>query len=150
MIKLSEENVKEAAVTTLIEIWSRIDWSKVTGTRAMGIWDEFTSKVKGAAMTTNEYEKFVEKLCRKMDIRSLKYREINDFSNQSDEFKKAILQMFREKTLTIVLKLQLNNQIRKEELQMKKDKKKRIEELNKKLENSQVSFTDKGAIAHEN
>ena len=150
MYKLNKESIKEAAVITLVDIWSQIDWDKVTGTRAMGIWDEFISKVKASATTTNQYDKFVEKLCRKMDVRSLKYKNISEISEQTDEFKNAVLKAFREKTQMIVLRLRLNNQVRKEQMQAEKARKEKEKLLNKKLENAQVSFTEKGVKVNEN
>jgi hypothetical protein len=150
MYELTRANIHDAAVSTLVEIWSQIDWDKVTGQRAMGIWDEFSSKVKASAMTTNSYEKFVEKLCRKMEVRSLKFRTINEITNESEEFKKAILKAFREETQVIVLKLRLNNQIRKEQEQQEKIRKEKEKALADKLENAQVVFTEKGVKVHEN
>ena len=40
-------------------------------------------------MTTNSYENFVEKLARKMDVRSLRSRIFRDVSQQSEEFKQG-------------------------------------------------------------
>ena len=74
MYKNNRENAIDMAISTLLDIWEQIDWSKVTSQRSIGIWDEFASKVKAAAMTTNSYETFVEKLCKKMDVRSLKFK----------------------------------------------------------------------------
>lgn len=150
MYELTRDNIHDTAVSTLADIWSQIDWDKVTGQRAMGIWDEFLSKVKASAMTTNSYEKFVEKLCRKMEVRSLKFRTINEITNESEEFKKAILKTFREETQVIVLKLRLNNQIRKEQEQQEKIRKEKEKALADKLENAQVAFTEKGVKVHEN
>ena len=115
----NQKNIRDCAVTTLINIWTSIDWDKVDSKRAYGIWDEFSSKVKSSAMTTNSYEKFIEKLCRKFDIRSLKYRETDDIRQQDEKFKKDILKLFREETLGLVLEMKLNNQVRKEELEAK-------------------------------
>mgnify|MGYP000858013089 FL=1 len=150
MYELNKKNVEDMAVSTISDIWSQIDWSKVVGTRAMGIWDEYTSKIKAAAMTTNSYNKFVEKLCRKMDVRSLKFKNISEISQQDEKFKKAVLKAFREETQVIVLKLRLNNQVRKEEYEQKKAREEKEKKLKEKLDNSQVSFTNKGVEAHEN
>lgn len=150
MYELTRENIQDAAVATLSNIWSQIDWDKVTGSRAMGIWDEFTSKVQSAATTTNSYEKFIEKLCRKMDIRSLRYRDISEIAGQNEAFKKAVLKAMRDETQTIVLKLRLNNQVRKEEIKLEKERKEKEEKLQEKLDKSQVSFTEKGVKIHEN
>lgn len=150
MYEITRENVQQMAVSTLTDIWSQIDWDKVTGQRAMGIWDEFANKVKASAMTTNSYEKFVEKLCRKMDVRSLKFKAIDEISNQSIEMKTAILKAFREETQIIVLKLRLNNQIRKEEAAAEKARQEKEKKLNEKLENAQVSFLNEGVKVYEN
>lgn len=150
MYELTRENVQNMSVGTLIDIWAQIDWDKVTGQRAMGIWDEFASKVKAAALTTNSYEKFIEKLCRKMEVRSLKFREINVISQESEELKKAVLKMFREETQLLVLKLRLNKQIRKEQAAQEQARKEKEKVLNEKLDNFKVNFNNKGAVAHEN
>lgn len=113
-MELNEKNIKHSAVITVSEIWTCIDWDKVDAKRAYGIWDEYASKIKAAALTTNSYEKFVEKLARKMEIRSLRYKEILNISKQSDEFKQEVLKRIREETLQIVLELRLNNEARKE------------------------------------
>ena len=108
-------------VSTLSEIWAQIDWDKVKGSRALGIWDEFTAKVKSTAMTTTSYETFVEKLCRKMDVRSLRFAMISEISELSEDIKKQILKCFRSETQIIILKLRLQNQIRKEQMQREKE-----------------------------
>lgn len=116
-----DKNIQQYCVLTLSEIWAQIDWDKVKGSRALGIWDEFTSKVKSAAMTTTNYETFVEKLCRKMDVRSLRFAMISEISELSEDIKKQILKCFRSETQIIILKLRLQNQIRKEQMQREKE-----------------------------
>ncbi|WP_415347976.1 hypothetical protein [Clostridium perfringens] len=150
MYELTRENVNEMALATISDIWSQIDWDKVDGKRAMGIWDEFISKIKASSMTTNSYEKFVEKLCRKMEVRSLRFKNIEEISNQDENFKKAILRALREETQTIVLRLRINNQVKKEMAQQEKLRKEKEEKLQEKLNNTQVSFTEKGVKANEN
>lgn len=150
MYELTRENVNEMALATISDIWSQIDWDKVDGKRAMGIWDEFISKIKASSMTTNSYEKFVEKLCRKMEVRSLRFKNIEEISNQDENFKKAILRALREETQTIVLRLRINNQVKKEMAKQEKLRKEKEEKLQEKLNNTQVSFTEKGVKANEN
>ena len=41
-----DKNIQQYCVSTLSEIWAQIDWDKVKGSRALGIWDEFTAKEK--------------------------------------------------------------------------------------------------------
>jgi hypothetical protein len=146
----TRENARAAAIATIIDMWSCIDWDKVDGKRAIGIWDEVSNKVKAASMTTTSYEKFIEKLARKLDIRSLRYRDIADIEKESQEFKQAILKLFREETLSIMLEVRLNNQIRKEQMAQEKERQEKIKTRDDKLNNTQVSFTEKGVIAHEN
>lgn len=150
MYNLNKENIQNMALSTLIDIWSQIDWDKVTGQRAMGIWDEFSNKVKAASMTTNSYEAFVEKLCKKMDVRSLKFKNIDEISSQDQEFKKAIIKILRSETQIIVLKLRLNNQVRKEEAKKRKLAMEKVRKYDEEIDNKQVSFTEKGVNVNEN
>jgi hypothetical protein len=116
-----DKNIQQYCVSTLSEIWAQIDWDKVKGSRVLGIWDEFTAKVKSTAMTTTSYETFVEKLCRKMDVRSLRFAMISEISELSEDVKKQILKCYRSETQIIILKLRLQNQIRKEQMQREKE-----------------------------
>ena len=147
MYKNNRENAIDMAISTLLDIWEQIDWSKVTSQRSIGIWDEFASKVKAAAMTTNSYETFVEKLCKKMDVRSLKFKNIDEISNQDKEIKKNILKILRRETQIIVLKLRLNKEIRKERAKRIQEER---EKTNNELENKQVYFTEEGMKVNEN
>ena len=142
MYELSEINIKQMAEATIMDIWSCIDWDKVDARRAYGIWDEFASKIKAAAMTTNNYERFVEKLARKMDVRSLRYASIKEISEQPPELKQAILKHIREQTLQLVLQVRLNNEARKAQ-------KKALEKEQEQEQNRQVSFTEKGVKVDE-
>ena len=147
MYKNNRENAIDMAISTLLDIWEQIDWSKVTSQRSIGIWDEFASKVKAAAMTTNSYETFVEKLCKKMDVRSLKFKNIDEISNQDEEIKKNILKILISETQIIVLKLRLNKEIRRERAKRIQEER---EKINNELENKQVYFTEEGVKVNEN
>lgn len=111
---MQNKNAKFLAVSTITEIWSQIDWEKIDKKRLLGIWDEFTSKVKATAMTTNDYEKFIDKLCKKMDVRSLRHSQIQEISKMNEKDKTEILKALRNNTHAIVLELRLNNQIKRE------------------------------------
>lgn len=148
-IDLNKENVEHCAEATIYEIWGCIDWDKVDAKRAFGIWDEFGAKVKASAMSTNSYETFVEKLCKKMDIRSLRYKSIKDIGEQPEEFKDAVLKLIREQTLQLVLKVRLNNEARREMKKELERKEKEQEERQKEYNDTQVSFTKKGVKVDE-
>lgn len=141
-IAFTEENIRDVAISTIYGIWSCIDWDKVDARRAYGIWDEFGNKIKAAATTTNSYEKFVEKLARKMDVRSLRSRVFQEASQQSEEFKQAVLKLMREETLQLVLEVRLNNEARKEMEKSLKKQELRQKELEER--NRQVKFAEKG------
>jgi len=141
-IAFTEENIRDVAISTIYGIWSCIDWDRVDSRRAYGIWDEFGNKIKAAAMTTNSYENFVEKLARKMDVRSLRTRIFRDVSQQSEEFKQAVLKLIREETLQLVLEVRLNRDARKAMEEALKEQELRQKELEER--NRQVKFTEKG------
>lgn len=113
--KLNKTNIRNSAIETLMEIWNRQDFDKIKGTRLFGIWDEFTNKVRASAMSTNEYPKFVEKLCRKLDVRSLRTRGIATINNQSEEFKSEVLELIREEPTQLILELRLQIDANKKE-----------------------------------
>lgn len=119
---MQNKNVKFLAVSTITEIWSQIDWEKIDKKRLLGIWDEFTSKVKATAMTTNDYEKFIDKLCKKMDVRSLRHSQIQEISKMNEKDKTEILKALRNNTHAIVLELRLNNQIKRENKELSEAK----------------------------
>lgn len=144
MYKNTKENIESMAIATLLDIWGCLDWEKIDKRRAYGIWDEFSSKVKASAITTNSYEKFVEKLARKMDVRSLRYRDIEEIREQSEEIKQSILNLIRTETLQLVLKVRLNNEARKEQRAAIKKEVDKKDESNKK-----VVFTNKGVEVNE-
>ncbi len=141
-IDFNEENIRQVAIETIYGIWSCIDWDKVDARRAYGIWDEFGNKIKAAAMTTNSYETFVEKLARKMDVRSLKSSIFQKVSQQSNEFKQAVLKLIRDETLQLVLEVRLNRDVRKAMEESLKEEELREREL--KEINRQIKFTEKG------
>lgn len=91
--------------------------------RAYNIWDEFANKIKASAYTTNEYERFVEKLCKKLNINSLKYRDIMDIEMENKKTKEQIMTLFREETLSLVLEVRMNNEIIKEQKKLEKERK---------------------------
>ena len=135
------------AESTIYGVWSCIDWDKVDARRAYGIWDEFASKIKASALTTNNYERFVETLARKMGVRSLRYKEINQVYEKDEETKLKILKLIRNETLQLVLQVRLNNEARKEmkkSLQEQETQKKANENRN-----AQVTFTEKGVNVNE-
>lgn len=140
MYTITREHLKEAAIVTMVEVWSCIDWERVDSKRAYGIWDEFTSKVKAAAMTTNRYETFVEKLCKKMDVRSVRHRSISDISAQSEEFKAGVLKIIREETTLLVLEVRLNNEIRKEMNKHIKEQERKKKELENRYNTTNITF----------
>lgn len=135
------KDVKQAALETLQEIWDNIDWQKTDARRLYGIWDEFASKIKAAAMTTNKYETFVEKLCKKLEIRSLKDKVVSEISALSDEEKMQILKIVRTETTLLVLEIRLNIENRRQLSEQVRLKKEEAAEQVKALNEAQVKIT---------
>lgn len=123
-----KQKIRQYAVATLMNIWNSINWENIDSKRAFGIWDEFTNKVKASAFTTNKYETFVEKLCKKLNVNSLKHREILDIGKKDEETKQEIMKLFREETLSIVLEVKMNKEVIKEQKQLEKERKERDNE----------------------
>lgn len=146
-IDFTEENIRHIAIETLYGVWSCIDWDKVDKRRSYGIWDEFGNKIKAASLTTNSYERFVEKLSRKMDVRSLRSSAIMRAGQQSKEFKQAVLKLIREQTVQLVLEVRLNNEARKNMEKSLKEQERRKKELVDS--ERQVIFTDEGVKVNE-
>lgn len=118
-----QNNAKiETAVNVLDEIWSDIDFSSMPTQRKMGIWDEFSSKVRGSANSSVTFEGFVEKLCKKFNILSLSTRcgTISKVSDMPENDKKEIIAVYREKLMIVMLKLRILREQKKEAYEAKK------------------------------
>ncbi len=111
----NEERI-DIAVYVLNDIWSDIDFSSMSGTRKMKIWDEFSSKVRGCANSSITFEGFVEKMCKKFNILSLNIKDkmIDTVSNMPESDKKEIVAIYREKLMVVMLKLRILREEMKE------------------------------------
>lgn len=118
----NEENIKEMAIATILDIYSCIDWDKIDTRRAYGIWDEITDKIRASAMTTNSYEVFVDKLCKKLGIRSLKYNNVLKISREDVSTKKEILKLMRNEIQYIILEVRFKKEVLKEMKNMEDEK----------------------------
>lgn len=99
----------DIAVKVLNDIWSDIDFSNMPATRMMKIWDEFSNKVKGSAKSSATFEVFIEKLCKKFDIKALSAKDgmIDMVVDMPESDKKEILKVYREELIIIMLKLRM-------------------------------------------
>lgn len=107
MSKKNDEKVKKLAVETLSEIWKSIDWKQ---TNYKNIAMEFSNSVRFIATTTDRYEIFIEKLCRKLGIKNLSFPTISEISDMEESIKHDILKLFREQSQILYLKMKLNKQ----------------------------------------
>ncbi|MGO0987462.1 hypothetical protein ACTPEW_16130 [Clostridioides difficile] len=111
MSKENNDKTKDLAVEILSEIWRRIDWNK---SNYINIGNEFVNKVSLIAMTTDKYEIFIEKLCRKLGVKKLLFPTIAEVSDMDENIKCEILKLFREQPQILFLKMKLQKQNDKE------------------------------------
>ena len=94
------EKLRRDAVRILRAVWKRIDWDSIDGNRRRTFQDEFASKVKSATHTNN-LQRFIDNLCRKLGIRSLKDTSVTEVVNKTDHYE--MLTLLREETLFLIL-----------------------------------------------
>ena len=114
-IKVDENKIKELAIISLIAVWDKIDWEKIKLGRAYKIWDEFSNKVRAAVFTTNKFNIFINKLCKKLDIAALSDRCLHEIIEMEDDIKSEIVNLLRNDLHSVILAMRLNIEIRKEE-----------------------------------
>ena len=118
--RLTEDERRNAVVHVALGIWCSIDRSKIKGTRAMGIYDEFANKLVAASRVGDKY-RFLETLCRSWGIESIRnqnvLRAIDALSDQE------LLDTVRNESMYIMLKMRAV----KEEARERKDEIGRIE-----------------------
>ena len=99
-----EEQSREHARDLILEVWRSVDWDGVSGSRRMGIYDEFQAKVQSAAMTSS-LGKFVERLARKMGVRSLNNTRADGILRECDHA--TVLDLLRTETSMIVIMMRV-------------------------------------------
>ena len=114
-IKVDENKIKELAIISLIAVWDKIDWEKIKLERAYKIWDEFSNKVRAAVFTTNKFNIFINKLCKKLDIAALSDRCLHEIIEMVDDIKSEIINLLRNDLHSVILAMRLNIEVRKEE-----------------------------------
>ena len=112
---MDENKIKELAIISLIAVWNKIDWEKIKLERAYKIWDEFSNKVRAAVFTTNKFNIFINKLCKKLDIAALSDKCLHEIIEMDDEIKSEIVNLLRNDLHSVILAMRLNIEVRKEE-----------------------------------
>jgi len=119
---MEDEKIKDLAIISLVAVWDKIDWDKIKLERAYKIWDEFSNKVRASAFTTNKFNIFINKLCKKLDIAALSDRCLNEIIEMDDDIKYKILDLIRNDLHSVILAMRLNIEIRKQEREIRKNK----------------------------
>lgn len=111
MFDYENSTTEEKAVEVLNVIYSNIEFTDMKSTRLMKIWDEFKSKVVSCVNTTNNFDIFVDKMCKKFEISNLDYANtVIRVSQDTDELKKDILEEYRNNLTIIMLYLRLKRE----------------------------------------
>lgn len=117
--RLTEEQRRDAVVHIALGVWYSLDWNGIKGQRAMGIYDEFTNKLIGAARASNKYQ-FLETLCRSWGIESITNPNVLRAIDALSDYE--LMDTVRNESMYIVLKLRAV----KEEAKINKDENGRI------------------------
>lgn len=111
MFDYENSTTEEKAVEVLNVIYSNIEFTDMKSTRLMKIWDEFKSKVVSCVNTTNNFDIFVDKMCKKFEISNLDYANtVIRVSQDSEELKRDILKEYRNNLTIIMLYLRLKRE----------------------------------------
>lgn len=111
MFDYENSTTEEKAVEVLNVIYSNIDFTDMKSSRLMKIWDEFKSKVVSCVNTTNNFDIFVDKMCKKFEISNLDYANtVIRVSQDTEELKRDILKEYRNNLTIIMLYLRLKRE----------------------------------------
>jgi hypothetical protein len=111
MFDYENSTTEEKAVEVLNVIYSNIEFTDMKSTRLMKIWDEFKSKVVSCVNTTNNFDIFVDKMCKKFEISNLDYANtVIRVSQDTEELKRDILKEYRNNLTIIMLYLRLKRE----------------------------------------
>ena len=111
MFDYENSTTEEKAVEVLNVIYSNIEFTDMKSTRLMKIWDEFKSKVVSCVNTTNNFDIFVDKMCKKFEISNLDYANtVIRGSQDTEELKRDILKEYRNNLTIIMLYLRLKRE----------------------------------------
>lgn len=88
----------EKARNLIYAVWRAIPWDTISPMRRIGIYEEFTSKIKSSSGQVN-LAKFVERLCAKMGIRNVGDTAIVKIIAENDE---KVLDALRSETIYVV------------------------------------------------
>lgn len=111
MFDYENSTTEEKAVEVLNVIYSNIEFTDMKSTRLMKIWDEFKSKVVSCVNTTDNFDIFVDKMCKKFEISNLDYANtVIRVSQDTEELKRDILKEYRNNLTIIMLYLRLKRE----------------------------------------
>lgn len=94
----------EDAVAILRAIWRAIDFATMPPSRRMGIYDEFASRVRSAAMCRDDQGLggFLQRVCDRLGITQLNLHEPPLVHLVADPRVPEFLRLFREETLYLM------------------------------------------------
>lgn len=101
---------RESARDIILAVWTKIDWDNVSPSRRMKIYDELSSKIRSAALTS-DLHKFLSRLCDKMGVRSIsdpRVLKIFECINHAE-----MLKILREETSFVILMLRETQEAKK-------------------------------------
>jgi hypothetical protein len=100
----NNKELREKALRLVMSVWKCINWDNISPSRRMRIYDELTSKIKSAALTSS-LSSMAARLQEKWGVRCVKDDSILDIIDGDDSGK--VLNVLREETQIIVLMLRV-------------------------------------------
>lgn len=111
MFDFENATTEDIAVEVLNVVFSNINFDNITGKHKMKIWEEFKSKVVSCANTTNDFNRFVDKLCKKFEIANIRNGDVIAKVSKADkELQQAVLREYRENLTIVILFLRMKRE----------------------------------------
>lgn len=96
-------------------MWNSLDFSDMRGTRILGIWDEFTAKLRIALSTETEYGAILNKFCTKFNVNLRKDDVFDEISSFSQSEQHELFEYIRENLQILIVELRLKKEKEKNE-----------------------------------
>lgn len=110
---MQKEEQRKAALALVDAVWRGVDWEKVGGRRRMGIYTEFTNKVRSAAYVA-DLHLFINRLAGKMGSTPQPGDGVSAALSLAPDGQAGVLGVLRTEAITVVMRLRGLLEVRKE------------------------------------
>lgn len=96
-------------------MWNSLDFSDISASRRLAIWDEFVAKLRIALSTEVEYGAIMNKFCSKFNINLQKTDIFEAVSTMTSEEQYEILDYIRENLQILIVDIRIEREKKKYE-----------------------------------